>query len=105
MKRIERYLISQLLRPIVGVFAIILAIVLAFFLCSYLADAVVDRLSVGSVSMLTGLRLGLFLDVLIPASIMLGVVIALGRLQSGYEMTAMAAAGVGRKAVVRAVLI
>ncbi|MEM7055033.1 MAG: LptF/LptG family permease, partial [Pseudomonadota bacterium] len=46
-----------------------------------------------------------FLDVLIPASIMLGVVIALGRLQSGYEMTAMAAAGVGRKAVVRAVLI
>ena len=105
MKRIERYLVLQLMRPIIGVFAIIFVIVLAFFLSSYLADAVIDRLSVGSVALLTGLRLGLFLDVLIPASIMLGMVIALGRLQSGYEMTAIAAAGVGRAAIVRAVMI
>ena len=105
MRRIERYLVMQLMRPIIGVFAVVFAIVLAFFLSSYLADAVIDRLSVGSVALLTGLRLGLFLDVLIPASIMLGMVIALGRLQSGYEMTAIAAAGVGRVAIVRAVMI
>ncbi|MEM1081350.1 MAG: LptF/LptG family permease [Pseudomonadota bacterium] len=105
MKRIERYLLFQLMRPIVGVFLVILAIVLAFFLSSYLADAVIDRLTVGSVAMLTGLRLGLFLDVLIPASILLGMVIALGRLQSGYEMTAIAAAGLGRASIVRAVVV
>ncbi len=105
MKRIERYLLFQLVRPILGVFFVILAIVLAFFMSSYLADAVVDRLSVGAVAALTGLRLGLFLDVLIPASILLGLVIALGRLQSGYEMTAIAAAGLGRSTIVRAVVI
>jgi lipopolysaccharide export system permease protein len=103
--RIERYVAGQLLRPILGVFGVVLVIVLAFYFSRYLADAVVERLSLQTVAQLAGLKLGLFFDVLLPGAMFLGIVIGLGRLQSGYEITAMAASGIGRGAVVRAVLL
>ncbi|MBY6205353.1 LptF/LptG family permease [Halomonas denitrificans] len=104
MKRIERYVAAQLLRPIFGVFSVVLLVMLAYYFSSYLADAVIDRLSIGAVVTLATLKLGLFFDVLIPAAIFLGTITGLGRLQSGYEMTAIAASGVGRARIVRAVL-
>jgi len=105
VNRLERYVAGQLLRPVLGVFAVVLVIVLAFYFSRYLADAVVDRLSLVTVAQLAGLKLGLFFDVLVPGAIFLGIVVGLGRLQSGYEITAMAASGVGRISVVRAVLV
>lgn len=104
MSRIERYVALQLVRPILGVFSVVLVIVLAFYFSRYLADAVVERLSLATVAQLAGLKLGLFFDVLLPGALFLGTVIGLGRLQSGYEITAIAAAGVGRGAIVRAVM-
>nr|WP_277347525.1 LptF/LptG family permease [Wenzhouxiangella sp. XN79A] len=94
----------QLLRPIFGVFFVALLVMLAYYFSSYLADAVIERLTIDAVAKLATLKLGLFFDVLIPGAIFLGAITGLGRLQSGYEMTAMAAAGVGRTPVVRAVL-
>jgi len=104
VSRLERYVMLQLLRPIFGVFFVALLIMLAYYFSSYLADAVVERLSIEAVAKLATLKLGLFFDVLIPGAIFLGAITGLGRLQSGYEMTAMAASGVGRAPVVRAVL-
>ncbi|MDX1625328.1 MAG: LptF/LptG family permease [Wenzhouxiangellaceae bacterium] len=104
MRRLENYVTGQLMRPVLGVFLVILVIVLAFYFSRYLADAVVQRLSLAAVAQLAMLKLGLYLDVLIPASILLGCVLGLGRLQSGYEVTALSAAGVGRRTVVRSVL-
>ena len=51
------------------------------------------------------MKVTLFFDVLIPGAMFLGIIVGLGRLQNGYEITAMAAAGVGRRSVVRAVLV
>jgi len=104
LNRVERYLVGQLLRPILGVFFVVLVIVLAFYFSRYLADAIVERLDIATVARLAGLKLGLFLDVLVPGAVFLGTVIGLGRLQGGYEITALASAGVGRSSVVRAVL-
>ncbi|MDT8409347.1 MAG: LptF/LptG family permease [Wenzhouxiangellaceae bacterium] len=100
----ERYLLLQMLRPVVSVFFVVLIIVLAFYFSSYLADAVVQRLSIGAVARLAMLKVGLFLDVLIPSAIFLGIVMGLGRLQAGHEVIAIAAAGVGRGRIVRSVL-
>jgi lipopolysaccharide export system permease protein len=105
VNRIERYTALQMLRPIFGVFFVALLVMLAYYFSSYLADAVIERLSLGAVASLATLKLGLFFDVLIPGAVFLGLVTGLGRLQSGYEMTAMAASGVGREPVVRAVLL
>lgn len=102
--RIERYLLGQLLRPIVAVFLVVLVIVLAFYFSRYLADAVIDRLSIGDVARLASLRVLLFFDVLVPGAVFLGLIVGLGRLQSGYEVTALAAVGVGRRAMIRVVL-
>lgn len=105
MTRIERYIALQLLRPVIGVFFVVLVIVLAFYFTRYLADAVVERFSLEAVAQLATLKVTLFFDVLIPGAVFLGIISGLGRLQSGFEITAMAAAGVGRQAVVRAVLL
>jgi len=105
VNRIERYVALQLLRPVVGVFLVVLVVVLAFYFSRYLADAVVERLSLQAVAQLATLKVTLFFDVLIPGAVFLGIIVGLGRLQSGYEITALAAAGVGRESVIRAVLL
>lgn len=105
MNRLERYIAMQVLRPVIGVFFVVLVIVLAFYFSRYLADAVVERLSLQAVAELAVLKVTLFFDVLIPGAMFLGMIVGLGRLQSCYEITALAAAGVGRQSVVRAVLV
>lgn len=105
MNRIERYIVVQLLRPVLGVLLVVMVVVLAFYLSRFLADAVVERFSLQAVAKLATLKVTLFFDVLIPGAMFLGIIIGLGRLQSGYEVTALAAAGVGRQSVIRAVLV
>jgi len=105
MSRLERYIAMQLIRPVVGVFFVVLVIVLAFYFSRFLADAVVERFSLQAVAQLATLKVTLFFDVLIPGATFLGIIVGLGRLQSGHEIIAMAAAGVGRRALVRSVLV
>ncbi|GAB4170114.1 MAG: LPS export ABC transporter permease LptF [Wenzhouxiangellaceae bacterium] len=104
MTRLERYVATRLLRPIVAVFTVTVVIVLAFYISRYLGDAVVERLDLATVGRLAALRLALFFDVLLPASLFLGVVIGLARLQIDGEIVALAALGCGRTVVLRAVL-
>lgn len=103
MARLERYLAGQMLRPMLGVFGVVLVIMLVSYFSQYLAEAVVQRLSLSAVAALAGLKLALNLDVLVPAAVFLGVVLGLSRLQTHYEITALAAAGAGRRRIVRAV--
>lgn len=103
MLRIERYLTGQLLRPVIGVFAIILVILLIYYFSSYLAEAASEQLELDVVWRLAVLKLGLFFDTLFPVSMFLGIVTALGRLQSNYETTAMAGTGAGRGLLLRSV--
>jgi len=105
MSRLERYVMMQLLRPVLGVFAVVLVIVLVFYLSQFLNDAVVERFSLQAVGQLAAIKVALFFDVLIPGALFLGLVIGLGRLQGGFEVTAMAASGVGRYPIVRAVMV
>ncbi len=105
MKLVERYLLRQLIQPVIGVFLVVLVIVLASFLSSHLADAVVERFPLSVVFQLASLKLALFFDVLIPGAIFLGLLIGLGRMQAAHEITAFAAAGVGRQSIVRPVLV
>lgn len=104
MKLLERYLLGQLIRPVIGVFAVVLVLVLASFFSSHLAEAVIERFPLSVVFQLASLKVALFFDVLIPGAIFIGLLIGLGRLQAGYEITALAAAGVGRPSIVRPVL-
>jgi lipopolysaccharide export system permease protein len=96
---IERYLAREILRPVLGVFLFLLIVVLVFYASQLLARAAVEGLPINVIGTMAGLRLGLYLDVLIPVSLLLGIVIGLGRLQSAHEVVALAAAGAGRRRI------
>lgn len=102
---IERYLAREILRPVLGVFVFLMVVVLVFYVSQLLARAALEGLPMDVVTRMAALRLGLFLDVLVPISLLLGVVIGLGRLQAAHEITALAAAGAGRRRVVLALLL
>ncbi len=103
MLLIERYLGREILRPVFGVFVFLVVVVLVFYASQLLARAAVEGWPMEVVSAMAGLRLGLFMDVLVPISVLLGIVIGLGRLQAGHEIIALAAAGAGRRRIVRAI--
>ena len=102
MLTIERYLAREILRPAVGVFVFLTVVVLVFYASKFLARAAVEGLPMDVVMQMSALRLAVFWDVLIPVSMLLGIVIGLGRLQSAYEIIAVAAAGIGRARILSA---
>jgi lipopolysaccharide export system permease protein len=102
MRQIERYLASEIARPVAGTLLAMMVVVLAFYASRTLAEAVADGFTMAVVARLALLRLGMYMDVLIPAALLLGTVIGLGRLQAGNELTAMAALGGGSRRLLAA---
>lgn len=98
---IQRYLAKQLLGPVIGVFSFTVAVVAVFYMAQLLAWAAQESWPVEAVLGMAGLRLVLYFDVLIPVSVLLGLVIGLGRVQQAHELTALASAGVGQGGVFR----
>lgn len=101
---IERYLAREILRPVIGIFVFLMVVVLVFYASQLLGRAALENLPMSIVLRMAGLRLGLFLDVLVPVSLLLGIVIGLGRLQAAHEITALASVGAGRRRIVAALL-
>jgi len=101
---IQRYLAREMLRPAVGIFTFLIVIVLVFYASQLLARAALEGLPMDIVLRMAVLRLGLFLDVLIPIALLLGLVVGLGRLQAAHEITALAAVGAGRRRIVLALM-
>lgn len=103
MLRIERYLTAEILRPLAGTLLGLTIVVFVFYASKILAEAVADRFSIEFVGRLVLLRLGIYMDVLLPVALLLGIVLGLGRLQTAHEMTAVAALGAGKRRVLVAV--
>lgn len=101
---IERYL----MREIIGSFAAVVAVLVMIFLSNRfvraLAQAADGQISSEAVLELIGLKLVNSVGLIIPLAFFLAVLLALGRLYSDSEMTAMHAGGVGVGRVLRAVV-
>jgi lipopolysaccharide export system permease protein len=101
MKIINRYILREVIPPfLMGLFTFSLIVLLHRF--SRLADLVIAK---GVPSTLV-LRLILslfpaFLEIALPASLLLGILLTLGRLGSDSETTAMQAAGMGMRGIAR----
>lgn len=105
MRRLERYLAVRVLLPTLATLAVLVVVALVYYANRFLAEAVSELLPMNRVAAMTALKLGLLMDTLVPAAATLGVVIGLGRLQAGQEITAMAAGGFGRRRVLRALAV
>lgn len=102
---IDRYLLREVSLPFIGVSGALLAIFLTYSITSFLAKATGGLLSPGEIAHLTFLKSVIALEVLLPMSLYLGVILGLGRLYSDSEMYALQAAGIGEGRLLRPILI
>ena len=101
---VHRYLVSEVTKPLVAVVALLVGVFMAYSLTRFLADANEGVLSASAVSTLTGLKVLIALEVLVPIALYVGMIVTLGRLYSDYEITALKAGGVGEGRIVAPVV-
>jgi lipopolysaccharide export system permease protein len=100
---IDRYIAREIVKPTVVICIILVFIYGCYIATRFLADAVDGRLPGITVILLVLLRVAIALEVLLPITLYLSVVVALGRLYKDSEMTALFACGVSAARVVRPV--
>ena len=101
---IDRYIMREIIKPTVAVCAILVFIFGCYMATRFLVDALSGQLPGSTVIILILLRIAIALEVLLPTTLYLSVVVALGRLYKDSEMTALFACGVGMGRVIRPVL-
>lgn len=102
---IERYLIREVAKPLAAVLGILAALFVGYSTAGLLADAVNGLLPTGAIAELVGLKLLISLEVLIPISLYVSVVMAFGKLYGDSEITAMFALQVTPGIVLRALFM
>ncbi len=102
---LDRYLLKESLWNWLAVTLVLWAIVMSNSLARFLADAVDGDIPGSIIFTLLGLKSISYLTTLIPLSLFLGVLLALGRLYQDSEMAAMQACGVGTRQIYRPLLL
>jgi lipopolysaccharide export system permease protein len=100
---IDRYLLREVVKPLVAISTILLAIFVSYIATEFLADAASGLLPGRIILYLIGLKLIVSLEFLLPTTLFFSVVLALGRLYADSEMTALSACGVGLDRVIKVV--
>jgi lipopolysaccharide export system permease protein len=93
----------EIFKPAVTICTVLMFIFGCYIAARYLEDAVQGQLSGSTVILLILLRITIALEVLLPTTLYLSVVIALGRLYRDAEMTAMFACGISMARVLKSV--
>jgi lipopolysaccharide export system permease protein len=101
---IDRYVRHEIGVPFLAVSIVLIAIFLTFSLTRFLIDANAGLLHSGEVIQLTFLKSLISLEILLPLSLYLGVMIGLGRLYSDSEIYAMRASGISEMRLLRPII-
>lgn len=102
---IDRYIGREVARTWGGVTVVLLLILVSNSFARYLGDAAAGKLPADAVLVLAGLAALKYLMIVMPVGLFLGIMLALGRLYSESEMTAMRACGVSTWQVYRPVML
>ncbi len=105
VKRIELYIISEVLRPFLVVTVILAGLFAGFSSARFLAEAVTETLGIAAMIELIFLKTLIALEVLIPIALYVAVIIGLGRLHRDQEIIAIRSVGIGTGHVIKAVLL
>jgi len=95
----------EIIKPTVTICTVLVLIFGCYIAARYWEDAVQGQLPGVTVFQLILLRIIIALEVLLPTTLYLSVVIALGRLYRDAEITAMFACGISMTRVIRSVLL
>jgi len=102
---IDRYIIREIIKPTVTICTVLVLIFGCYIAARYWEDAAQGQLPGVIVLQLILLRIIIALEVMLPTTLYLSVVIALGRLYRDAEITAMFACGISMARIIRAVLL
>ncbi len=102
---IYRYLSRQLLTATLAVSFVLTLILVGGRLLKYMEDAAQGRLSGDVLLALVGYRLPGFLGLILPLGLLLGILLAYGRLYLESEMTVLAACGIGPGQIIKKTMI
>lgn len=98
---LSRYIFREALGTTVIVMAVLLVILMSNQFAEILGEAAADNLPREAVLRVFGLTFLRFMTLLAPISLLLGVLLALARLNRDSEMAALAACGIGTFALLR----
>jgi lipopolysaccharide export system permease protein len=102
---LDRYIRREVVKPTVAICTVLVFIFGCYIAARYLEDAVNGQMPGGTVVLLILLRIAIALEVLLPMTLYLSVIIALGRLYGDSEMIAMVACGVPMARILRSILL
>lgn len=101
---INRYLIREICAPLAAILGILVALFGGYCAAGFLSEAVNGLLPTDTIAEMIGLKLLIALEVLIPISLYLSVVLAFGKLHGDSEFIAMFALRMTPAKVMRAVV-
>ena len=104
MKKIDQYIIREIISPLVIVTIIFSGLFICFSGAKLLADATSESIGVMLIIKLILMKTMIAQDVLIPISLYAAIIIALGRLHRDQEIIVMAASGISETSIIWAVL-
>jgi lipopolysaccharide export system permease protein len=96
---INRYIMREIIKPTMTICVVLIFIFGCYTATRYLADAVSGQLPGTTVLIFILLKIVIALEVLLPTTLYLCVVIAFGRMYKDSEMTALSACGVSKAQV------
>ncbi|UTW46250.1 LPS export ABC transporter permease LptF [bacterium SCSIO 12696] len=102
---IFRYLLRQLLGSTVAVCFVLLLVFMSSRFVKYLRDAALGKYDSEVLFALMGYRLPEFLELLLPLSFFLSILLVYGRLYLDSEMTVLSCCGVSRNQVLRYTMV
>ena len=102
---IFRYLLRQLLGSTVAVCFVLLLVFMSSRFVKYLQDAALGKYDSEVLFALMGYRLPEFLELLLPLSFFLSILLVYGRLYLDSEMTVLSCCGVSRNQVLRYTMV
>jgi len=104
VKKIDRYIISEILSPLLIVTIVFSGLFICFSSARLLADAISESIGFNLIIKLIMLKTLIAQDVLLPIALYAAIIFALGRLHRNQEIIVMAAAGISEASIIWIVL-
>lgn len=101
---LDRYLILEISKPLIAVCTVLVVIFGSYTAAEHLAEAAAGLITGRIVIYLVLLKLAVAMEVLLPFTLYLSIIVALGRMYADLEMTALFSCGVGISRILKAVL-
>ncbi|MFT4585458.1 MAG: lipopolysaccharide export system permease protein [Gammaproteobacteria bacterium] len=101
---IDGYITREVLKPLLLIVTVLILIFVGYSSGRYLSYAADGLLQLETLVSFILIKMVIALEVLLPIALYLSIVLGLGRLESGAEITAIRASGIGNGRVMRAVV-